>query len=120
MRLASWPRFGNSWLRALLANFLADADATVSFSEGSARIDSGLYGWSEFDDWTDVPSGCCTDEEPDLLRLAVYRAHAAQPAPAGRLLFCRIHDAFLGDGTAEPLFPDDVTVCAIYTRAQSA
>ena len=25
--LASWPRSGNSWLRTLLANFLADADA---------------------------------------------------------------------------------------------
>ena len=114
MWLASWPRSGNSWLRTLLANFLVDADAAVSFGEGSARIGSGLYSRGEFDDWTDVPSGCCTDEEADLLRPAVYRAHAAQPADAGRVLFCRIHDAFLGNGAAEPLFPDDVTVGAIY------
>lgn len=98
----------------MLANFLTDADAAVSFGEVSARIGSGLYGWSEFDDWTDVPSGCCTDAEADLLRPAVYRAHAAQPAPAGRALFCRIYDAFLGNGAAEPLFPDDVTVGASY------
>lgn len=112
--LASWPRSGNSWLRPLLANFLADADAAVSFGEVSARIDSGLYGRSEFDGWTDVPSECCTDEEADLLRPAVCRAHAAQLAHAGRGLFIRIHDAFLGNGAAEPLFPDDVTVGAIY------
>lgn len=112
--LASWPRSGNSWLRTLLANFLADAGAAVSFSEVSARIGSGLYGRSEFDDWTDVPSGCCTDEEADLLRPAVYRAYAAQSAHAGKVLFCRIHDAFLGNGAAEPLFPDDVTAGAIY------
>lgn len=80
----------------------------------STRIGSGLYSRGEFDDWTDVPSECCTDEEADLLRPAVYRAYAAQPAPAGRVLFCRIHDAFLGNGATEPLFPDDVTAGAIY------
>ena len=30
------------------------------------------------------------------------------------MLFCRIHDAFLSNGAAETLFPDDVTVGAIY------
>jgi hypothetical protein len=35
--LASYPKSGNTWLRALLANLVVDADAAIERRDSSAR-----------------------------------------------------------------------------------
>ena len=113
--LASWPRSGNTWMRALLSNFRSNSGDAASLSDIAPAI-SGFDPCSrrDFDDWTDVSSGSCTGEEADLLRPALYRACAARAEEAGKPLFYRVHDAFHRNRAGEPLFPENVTVGAIY------
>ena len=113
--VASYPKSGNTWLRILLANFLADAESMVpinSLRESLSGIAS--YGKGRFDDVMGVAPGDCTNDEVEMLLPRLYRAYAAQAATAGRVLFCKAHDAFRDTAAGEPLFPDDVTVGAIY------
>lgn len=113
--VASYPKSGNTWTRLLLANFLADAESMVpinSLRESLSGIAS--YGKGRFDDVMGVAPGDCTNDEVEMLLPRLYRAYAAQAATAGRVLFCKAHDAFRDTAAGEPLFPDDVTVGAIY------
>ena len=117
--LASWPRSGNTWTRALLANLLSAADEPVSVNRIAAGADLDSFNREEFDEWTGASSGICTDDEADLLRPAFYRACAARagarrPGEGGRPLFARIHDAFHRNRTGDWLFPDDATAGAVY------
>ena len=113
--LASWPRSGNTWMRALLSNFRSSSGDAASLNDIAPAI-SGFDPCSrrDFDDGTDVSSGSCTDEEADLLRPALYRACAARTEDAGQPLFYRVHDAFHRNRAGEPLFPEDVTAGAVY------
>ena len=117
--LASYPRSGNTWTRALLANLLSAADEPVSVNRIAAGADLDSYDREEFEEWTGASSGSCTDDEADLLRPAFHRARAARadarrPGEGGRPLFGRVHDAFHRNRAGEWLFPDDATAGAVY------
>ena len=113
--LASYPKSGNTWTRVLLANLLSPADEALSIN----RIGDGLpsimpSSRSPFDELAGIPSADCTDDEVDELRPGVYRAHAAHAEQDGTRLFVKVHDAFHHTPAGEPVFPEDVTVGAIY------
>ena len=113
--LASYPKSGNTWTRVLLANFLSTSDGAVSIN----RIGDGLpsvmpSSRGQFDELAGIPSSDCTDDEADGLRPGVYRAHAAHAEQDGTRLFVKVHDAFHDTPAGEPVFPEDVTVGAIY------
>ena len=113
--LASYPKSGNTWTRVLLANFLSASDEPVSINGLRARMPGeGACSRLQFDEWTGVPASDCTDDEVDRLRPDVYRAVAAEAARDGARLFCKAHDALRHGPTEAPLFPDDVTVGAVY------
>ena len=117
--LASYPRSGNTWTRALLANLLSAADEPVSVNRIAVGADLDSYDREEFEEWTGASSGSCTDDEADLLRPAFHRARAARadahrPGEGGRPLFGRVHDAFHRNRAGEWLFPDDATAGAVY------
>ena len=67
-----------------------------------------------FDEFTGLASADCTDAEAARLRPAVYRARAEQYAGAGTLFFYVTHDAYQTTPGGEPLFPDDISVAAVY------
>lgn len=112
--LASYPRSGNTWVRLLLANVLADEDVSIN------RITRALPGTvatsrEQFDELAGVESCLWTDDEAEALRPDVYRYRARQAAGDGTpLLFCKAHDALHDTAAGEPLFPEDATVGAIY------
>ncbi len=113
--LAAYPKSGSTWLRALLANFLAGADAPVPINELRAALPGGTTGGRRpFDEFSGLASADYTDDEVARLRPAVHRAraerHAASPTP----FFYVAHDAYLPTPGGEPLFPDDITVAAVY------
>ena len=113
--LASYPKSGNTWTRTLLANFLRAADEPLSIN----RLDDGLpsvmpSSRNRFDELAGLPSSDCTNDEADGLRPGVYRALAARAEQDGTPLFCKTHDAFHHTPAGEPLFPEDVTVGAVY------
>jgi hypothetical protein len=101
--LASYPKSGNTWLRAVLANYRREKEGPADINNLGSPIASRRH---EFDEITGVEASDLTIEEIDTLRPAVYRhlaAHARDPLPQ------KIHDAY-----TPALIPTDVTRGAIY------
>ncbi len=113
--LAGHVRSGNTWRRALLANFLAARDEPLPLDD----IEAALPGRrtsdrTAFDALAGIASSDCTEDEADMVRPAVYRAQAARAEAAGIRLYCQAHDAYRDTPSGEALFPDDATCGAIY------
>ncbi len=106
--LASYPKSGNTWLRALLTNYITPADSPADINElaGTPIASSRAL----FDDEAGVTASDLTAEEIARYRPGVYRAVSA--ASCGRV-FMKAHDAFTV-GPAGPLFPPEATACAVY------
>ncbi len=107
--LASYPKSGNTWLRALLANYLSGAAEPVainslpSFAHGDMRSEpyARLAG---------KPASVLTWEEINRLRPAVHRALADQ-RPG--IVFVKTHSV-LGSIDDIPTITPGVTFGAIY------
>lgn len=117
--LAAYPKSGSTWLRALLANFLrlgqSGTPAPVPINELRAALPgSSTASREHFDEFTGLASADCTDAEAERLRPAVYRARAEQHAGAATPFFYVAHDAYAAAPGGEPLFPDDISVAAVY------
>lgn len=111
--LASYPKSGNTWVRAFLNSYCQQATgAAVPLPPGESwRLSPSACSRVLFDHWSCVESSDLTDDEAELLRADVYRAIAnACPAP----VFLKVHDAWTLDRLGRPLFPADVTAAAIY------
>lgn len=107
--LASYPKSGNTWFRAFLANLLRDSDKPVSINEletgpiASARmpLDAAL-GYE---------SANLTFDEVDHLRREWYLWQAKE---SGSTLFFKVHDAYTLLSNGLPLFPPEATVAILY------
>lgn len=108
--LASYPKSGNTWMRALLNNYLEAGEAPSDINQLERTANINLRTW--YDELLMIESSLLTHAEIDALRPMLYRRYAAQHG--GDKQFCKIHDAFrtLPDGT--PIFPPDVTAGVIY------
>jgi hypothetical protein len=108
--LASYPKSGNTWMRALLANLFLKAEAGADINRLSR--DGIATSRRMFDHLTLLDSGLLTETEIDLLRPAVHRAWGGSLAADGAMLppsdrplalrrFVKCHDAYtrLSDGT---------------------
>jgi aryl sulfotransferase len=106
--LASYPKSGNTWLRAFFANFQSDSGIPIDIN----NLDIwGAGNRRMADDALGVESSDLTSEEIDRYRPAVYRITASR---SGKTLFLKTHDAYLLNSEAEPLIPRDVTRAALY------
>ena len=105
--LASYPKSGNTWVRAVLANYLnrAGNDADIN-ALGGAPIASAR---SAFDACTLVRAAELSAEEIRRCRPDLYRYWASVlTAPT----VVKVHDAY--DRTDPVLFPREVTRASIY------
>ncbi|MGN6717147.1 MAG: sulfotransferase domain-containing protein [Candidatus Binatia bacterium] len=105
--LASYPKSGNTWLRALLGNVLADDEPT--------GINGLLCGNASerrrFDVVVLIDSGLLTDDEVDCLRPSAYRAIAdgdyddclLTRETLKSVRFIKAHDAYLKTSAGGPL-----------------
>lgn len=107
--LASYPKSGNTWLRAFLANLSADRSTPLPLSE--------LSHWCEdearpehYTALAGRPSTELTIAELCALRPQV---HAALAAATDRTLFVKTHN-FAGSYDGHPLHNPDVTAGAVY------
>jgi aryl sulfotransferase len=107
--LASYPKSGNTWVRALLTNYLADSDRPADINSLGGGPIAGERLW--FDEWSGVEASALPPGVVDALRPEVYRRMAA--ASEG-ILYMKVHDAWRVVGDAEPMFPPDVTRAVIY------
>jgi aryl sulfotransferase len=106
--LASYPKSGNTWFRAFVANLKHGDKGPVDINDLPIPIASSRR---IFDDAAGVESTELTAEEIARFRPRVYRRLAETSAET---VFLKIHDAYtlLPDG--EPLIPTDATAGAIY------
>jgi hypothetical protein len=108
--IASYPKSGSTWLRALLANLERGRTAPAAIDRLGATIASSR-GW--FDGATGVEAAELTHAEVDVLRPRVYERSAASGDDGGPR-FHKIHDAFGRPSDGEPLIPVGATRGALY------
>lgn len=107
--LASYPRSGNTWMRALLTNYLEDGDGPASIEALIGGPD--LIQRQVADEQLGLSSSDLTEEETLRMRSRFYESWAADlPRPS----FIKVHDACLRTADGSLLFPSSVTLGAVY------
>jgi len=106
--LASYPKSGNTWVRAFLANYLRGTPTPADINTlgvGPIASDRRL-----FDELVGIEASELSGAEVEALRPQVYRQYARE---LRRTVFVKVHDAYnVVDGTAT--FPPDAGDRAIY------
>lgn len=107
--LASYPKSGNTWLRAMLTALLNDDGQTPQLD---AMVGSPEFGSRQFlDDICGVDSADLPDWRlPPYLRTMRLAAGSLCSAPT----FVKTHDRYGPTQEGQPLFPAEVTRAAIY------
>jgi hypothetical protein len=105
--LASFPKSGNTWTRAFLANLLSESEEPVDINAICTGVIASSREWVERAIGYDI--GELSHEEIDELRPHAYRWHAENEDTD----YHKVHDAYtyLPDGT--PLIPKEVTRGAV-------
>ena len=121
--LTSYPKSGNTWLRAVLTNYLRDDPERGPHLE-PASINALLgepvaANRETFDELVGLDSSDLAPDEA-LRHRALFHAllarEAAEP-PAGeppRPAFVKVHEAYLRTGDGEALFPKAATAGVVY------
>ena len=105
--LASYPKSGNTWLRAVLTCYLQAAGDSLSIN---ALIGGMATQREMFDELVGLPSSDMTPGEILRLRPLLHELLAAEsPHPT----FVKVHDACIRTA-AGPLFPRTATAGAVY------
>jgi aryl sulfotransferase len=106
--LASYPKSGNTWLRAVLSTLVSGRPVDINAMAFLGRNAGGRF---PFDDALGIDSVCLSPEQELNLRPRVYEIWAAE---AERPLYCKTHDAYQLTPAGEPLFPAAATHGAVY------
>jgi aryl sulfotransferase len=107
--LASYPKSGNTWLRAFLTNYKQNASgpADINTLEGGPIASSRNL----FDEWAGVEASDLPPASVERLRPHVYRKLAEC---VNETIFLKIHDAITFTSEDIPLIPREVTQGAVY------
>lgn len=110
--LTSYPKSGNTWFRMFLSNYLKNSDNPASLEEievtpiASSAIDfEEIVGLNPFE---------LTAEEVDFWRPDMYRILSDEYAKNRETCYKKVHDAYTMNANKNPLFPEEVSKCAIY------
>jgi hypothetical protein len=106
--LASYPKSGNTWVRAVIAALTSGRPVDINALHYPGAIASNRVG---FDDALAIDSADLSFEQESNLRPRAYEIWAAE---AKQTLFCKAHDAYHATPAGEPLFPTAATLGAVY------
>lgn len=106
--LASYPKSGNTWLRAFIAALVSSEPADINKLSFLGCISSDRFA---FDEALGVAAADLTLEQQTNLRPRAYEIWAAE---AKRPLFCKAHDCYHLTPAGEPLFPASASRGAVY------
>ena len=107
--LASYPKSGNTWMRALLTNYLRDGEAPADINEMDGGPIASARLW--LDEWVGVEASALNDSAIERLRPDVYRCMARETPDT---LYMKAHDAWSRTNRGDALFPADVTAGVVY------
>jgi hypothetical protein len=107
--LASYPKSGNTWMRALLTNYLHRAEQPADINSlGDGPIASARQA---FDNHVGIEASDLTADEIERYRPLVYEQMSEQ---ATEPLFLKVHDAFTYTRYGYPLISKAATAGVIY------
>lgn len=106
--LASYPKSGNTWMRALLSGLLEPEDGLDLYRMVGGSLVNARLG---FDLWSGVESAVLTAAELERLR-ARYALCLSPSEPAAR--FIKVHNARTADATGSSLFPRAIEAGGVY------
>ena len=107
--LASYPKSGNTWLRALLTNYCHPGDKPASINALIGRRIANQR--RRFDELLGLDSTDLTDRETLRYRPLFHRLLAGElPRPT----FVKTHGAYVRTETGEALFPRSASAGAVY------
>lgn len=110
--LVSYPKSGNTWFRMFLANYMKNGlnPATLEEIESSSIASNAI----DFEEIIALNPFELTADEVDLYRPDVYRALSEEAPKNGETIYKKAHNAYTLNKNNEPLFPKEVSKCAIY------
>jgi aryl sulfotransferase len=106
--LASYPKSGNTWLRAFVATLVSGKPVDINNMAFLGGIASDRFA---FDEALGIAAADLSADQQTNLRPRVYEICAAE---AERPLYCKAHDCYRLTPAGEPLFPTKVTRGAVY------
>jgi aryl sulfotransferase len=106
--LASYPKSGNTWLRALLLTLVSGKPADINLLSSLGEFAGSR---ALFDIALGIASVALSRDQEANLRPRAFEVLAAE---AERPLYCKAHDAYQLTPAGEPLFPAAATRGAIY------
>ena len=111
--LASYPKSGNTWLRAFLVNYLDNTSQAANINDLRMPIAASIPLFNSF---SGIEAAELTHDEVDQLRPEVYAKYADSEIglEANDLKFFKTHDAYTSLSDGRPLFPTAVTRGIIY------
>jgi len=107
--LASYPKSGNTWFRAFLANLLHPSEQAARINDLNTGVIASAR--TPFDDIAGVEASDLTDDEIDRIRPQVFRQLADE---ADGPQYVKIHDAYARTAAGHLPVPPEATAGAIY------
>lgn len=108
--LVSYPKSGNTWFRMFLANLLQDSTTPVDLKDIENTIISSSA--SEFEEEIGLNPFELTPDEVDQYRPTYYQSIARRENRP--IIYKKTHDAYTLNSLNEPIFPSEISQCAIY------
>jgi hypothetical protein len=107
--LASYPKSGNTWLRAFLSNLTFQEDKAIDINNMTPKFRANDKVLIE--KYADIEPSELTDEELLSLRPKVYAQHSIN---SPNFPFIKIHDAYFMTNEQEPIVPSNFTFAVVY------
>lgn len=107
--LASYPKSGNTWTRAVITNYKNDSENPADIN--ALQTDSIASDRFWFDDVACLPSSDLTKKQIELYQPSVYNILAKE---AKQDLYIKVHDAYTLNSEGVPLFPSSATKGVLY------
>jgi len=110
--LASYPKSGNTWFRMFLANYEKNTEEPVSLDEIEATPIAGNA--VDFEELIGLDPFELLPDEADSYRPDLYHALSEKAEKEGIISYKKTHDAYTQNHEGAPLFPEDISKCAVY------
>jgi aryl sulfotransferase len=107
--LASYPKSGNTWMRAFLTNYMGNTEKPASINHLNVGVIASAR--TSFEELVGVEASDLTPTQIQNCRPMVYRLLATE---SNRTVFLKVHDAYQNTSAGAPMFPADVTLGVVY------
>lgn len=107
--LVSYPKSGNTWMRAIISNYLANSDEPVDIN--NFQTDGICSNRHYFDELLSLPSSDMSEDEIKVYQPEVFKELSKN---AKKNLYIKVHDAYTFNKENKAIFPKDITKGVLY------